>query len=157
MMNQYETHAQSLLDSMGVRMETVLIGSDCPIFCTDKGKPGATVYPRRNHIHGKHYQVTLKRGSKSVTFDYWNSYRDEENGVLIKGRRLPEKPRITAYDILACITKHDPSSFDTFCSEYGCDTDSIKAEETYRAICEEWRKVSGFFMPYEIDQLKEVQ
>jgi hypothetical protein len=161
--SEYEKHAQGLLDAMGVTMDTVLIGSDCPMFCEDKGKPGALKYPRRNHIHGKHYQVTLSRARKSITFDYWNSYRDEENGVLGEPRTrdrafvVRRKPRITAYDLLACLTKHDPESFDVFCSEYGYGTDSMKALETYRAVCEEWRKVSGFFTAAEVEQLREVQ
>lgn len=161
-LTDYTTHAKGLLDAMGVTMETVLIGSDCPMFCPEKGKPGAMKYPRRDHIHGKHYQVTLSRSGKAVTFDYWNSYRDEENGVLgePKNRKrtftFAKKPRITAYDLLACITKNEPGPFDNFCSEYGYNGDSIKELETYRAVCEEWRKVAGFFTREEIEQLQEV-
>jgi hypothetical protein len=69
-----------------------------------------------------------------------------------KAQRSP-----TAYDVLVCITKYDPGTFEEFCSEFGCDTDSRKAEKTYNAVCDEWRKVRSFFKDSEIEQLQEIQ
>jgi hypothetical protein len=60
------------------------------------------------------------------------------------------------YSILACLTKSDPGSFKNFCDETGCDTDSISHEKIYRAVCEEWEKVSGFFSKEEILELQEI-
>jgi len=59
------------------------------------------------------------------------------------------------YDILACLTTYDPGSFSDFCSEYGYDEDSKKAEDLYRAVLAEWRAVEPLFSDV-IDQLREI-
>ena len=51
----------------------------------------------------------------------------------------------TEYDVLTCITKSDPGSFEDFCGEFGCDTDSRKAERTYKAVKREWEAVKLVF------------
>lgn len=57
----------------------------------------------------------------------------------------PAKIAPSAYDVLACITKSDPGTFNEFCYEYGYNNDSIKALETYRAVQEEWSGVRRMF------------
>jgi hypothetical protein len=44
----------------------------------------------------------------------------------------------TLYDILTCVQKSDPCTFDDFCSDCGYDTDSIKAKATFEAVDREW-------------------
>ena len=68
------------------------------------------------------------------------------------GTNLP-----TPYDVLAVITKFDPGSYDDFCRDFGYDTDSRWAEQTYKAIASEWRSVSRFFTEEEIERLKDIQ
>lgn len=68
------------------------------------------------------------------------------------GRRKP-----SAYDVLTCLTKGDPGTFSDFCSEYGYDEDSRKAEKTYKSVVAEWKNVSTFFTAAEIEQLQEIQ
>lgn len=61
----------------GITWTITRIGSDCPPFCEDKGKPGLGEFPRKNHIHGDHYQVVLTgKDKRLVMVDFWNSYRD---------------------------------------------------------------------------------
>ena len=62
----------------------------------------------------------------------------------------------TAYDVLACLTKYDPDTFENFCSEYGYDEDSRKAEKIYNAVLDEWRNVCALFTDEEIEQLQEI-
>ena len=62
----------------------------------------------------------------------------------------------TAYDVLACLTKNDPDTFENFCSEFGYDEDSRKAEKIYNAVVEEWRNVCALFTDEEIEQLQEI-
>lgn len=62
----------------------------------------------------------------------------------------------TACDLLACLTKSNPGTFDNFCDEYGYDNDSRSAERTYNAVVQEWLKVSSFFTAEEIDELQEI-
>ena len=70
-------------------------------------------------------------------------------------RALPKTP--TAYDVLACLTKYDPGTFANFCSEFGYDTDSKKAEKVYFAVQEEWAGVRKLFTPEQMEQLQEIQ
>ena len=64
--------------------------------------------------------------------------------------------KIKAYDVLACLTKHEPGSFKSFCGDFGYDTDSISARDTWQAVCEEWEKVSSFFTREELEELQEI-
>lgn len=47
----------------------------------------------------------------------------------------------THYDVLACLTKSNPGSFENFCSDFGYNSDSRKAERIYNAVCSEWNSV----------------
>lgn len=67
----------------------------------------------------------------------------------------PKAP--TPYSILACLTKYDPGTFEDFCSEFGYDTDSKKAEKTYNAVKEEYLNVCSLFSDAELEQLQEIQ
>lgn len=60
------------------------------------------------------------------------------------------------YDLLSCITKYDPGTFENFCSDFGYDTDSRRAEKTYHAVVEEWNKVKSLFTEEELQQLSEI-
>jgi hypothetical protein len=192
--SEYTKQAANLLAKYHIQFQTELIGSDCPMFCQDAEKhvdmDKINTFPRRTHIHGKHYRCFFTRQdgdykaakTKSASFDFWNSYHDEEFNWLLKNagfdssipfsllrqhgfkegsvtffaknnkRRTP-----TAYDLLTCIQKSDPGTFDEFCSEFGYDTDSRKAEQIHAAVVLEWHKVRDFFTPEEIEALQEVQ
>lgn len=119
--------------------------------------------------------------------DFWNSYNDEEFNFCLanmgmscrykedwamfkrhkfreassighRPRYDPKKPRIpNAYDVITCLQKSDPGTFEDFCSEYGYDNDSRKAEDVWRACCAEWDKVRRFFTPEEVGQIQEIQ
>ena len=62
----------------------------------------------------------------------------------------------TAYDMLACLTKNDPGDFEEFCSEFGYDTDSRKAEREWKTVRAEWEQVEAFFTAEELEQLQEI-
>ncbi len=68
-----------------------------------------------------------------------------------KGTKKP-----TSYDVLACITKSDPGSFEDFCSEFGYNIDSRKAEKIYKSVVEEYEHVNNFFTETEIEELQEI-
>jgi hypothetical protein len=63
----------------------------------------------------------------------------------------------SAYDVLTCLTKYDPGTFENFCSEFGYDTDSRSAVRTYKSVRKEWNAVSKLFTETEIEQLQEIQ
>jgi len=62
----------------------------------------------------------------------------------------------TEYDVLACLTKHDPNTFEDFCSEFGYDEDSKKAEKVYNAVVNEYNNVAMLFNEDEIEVLAEI-
>jgi len=62
----------------------------------------------------------------------------------------------TMYDVLTCLTKYDPETFENFCSEYGYDEDSRTAERTYKAVCKEYEAVDRLFSDV-MEELQEIQ
>lgn len=182
-MSEYTKAVDTYLAEIGVTMAFRLIGDDCPTFCEDRGKytNEIGVYPRKHHIHGRHYIVSFFRegGKKQFSTDFWNSYQDEETNAFFweknrlerlvpienvywdKFGKYPRRPNQfrkvpTAYDVLACVEKNEVGTFEDFCGNFGYDTDSRKAETVYRAVCEEYRKVQNFFTAEELDKLNEI-
>ena len=176
---QYDEQAQKFLVKHSIVFQAVLIGSACPMFCADAQKQRAMnevdIYPRKTHIHGKHYRCTFTRANDPVSFsvDFWNSYAaEEQNYWTSNGRNLlfslttdfrmydkykGKKPvEVTAYDVLSCIQKSDPGTFENFCLDFGYNTDSRKAEIVYHAVVKEWQNVQRFFKADEIEELQDI-
>lgn len=63
----------------------------------------------------------------------------------------------TAYDVLTCLQKYDVGTLENFCSEFGYDTDSKKAEKIYNAVLNEYKNVCMLWNETEIEQLQEIQ
>ena len=183
-MSEYEKQANDLLQEFGVTFEVRYVGNACPSFCPDRDDMSeAGKFPRKKHIHGDQHLCTLSRPGKVVTFDFWNSYRDQEIAYFLahpnlfypkmpwgdKFTAMPSaaarywqkkskfSPLPTAYSLLACLQKYDPGTFRNFCGDFGYSDDSIKALETYKAAQEEFEKVRLFFTADELVKLQEVQ
>lgn len=80
----------------------------------------------------------------------WGFMDNKKSDVI----HYPEAP--TEYDLLACLTKYDVGTFEDFCGEFGYDTDSRKAEDTYKAVKEEYEKVCALFTDEELTELQEI-
>jgi len=89
------------------------------------------------------FNCTLTRNGKRYTFDFGQS--------IAAGNTPP-----TMYDVLTCLTKYDPETFQHFCREYGYDFDSIKALKTYKAVQREFNAVKRLFNDV-LEQLQEIQ
>jgi hypothetical protein len=94
------------------------------------------------------YDVTLSRGNHDYTFTFGQSLNDS----AARHRRAP-----SAYSILACLEVHNPGTFENFCADYGCDTDSRSAEKTYHAVVGQWLQLSRMYTPEQLDDLAEIQ
>jgi len=70
-----------------------------------------------------------------------------------KGDVRPVAP--TAYDILACIEKGGPKSFDEFCANFGYDDDSIRAHATWEKWLTEALECERMFGDC-MDELREI-
>ena len=126
--NNYDQQALDFCNKWGVTMKV--------------GKPSykAPLWDDKPHYI---FPVTLTRDGRSMKLNFGQS--------LAEGSNPPSE-----YDVLATITKYDPGSFEYFCSEYGYDTDSRKAEQTYKAVLKEWRDVDRVFGDC-LDDLEEIQ
>lgn len=129
------------------------------------------------------YRITLKRGTRFYSFDFGQSLNNSGKWIVKdynpkltkvfndKGlatsyaakignsfnvRLNPNQKAPTAYDVLACLTKYDPGTFEDFCSEFGYDTDSKRAEKTYNAVKDEYMNVCALFNDTEIEALQEI-
>lgn len=125
----YEKEAIQFAQKHGIALE--IISEDYrPYFPEDKGCRSV-------------FKCRLVRNGRQYTFEFGQSIAN-----------IGQEP--TMYDILACLTKYDPESFEWFCSNYGYDTDSRKAEKTYHAVVKEWEAVERLFGDI-LDELQEIQ
>lgn len=77
-------------------------------------------------------------------------------GQSVDGTQKKQKP--SSYDVLSCLTKYNPESFNNFCAEYGYDEDSIKALEIYKRVQEEYDNIERLYGESdELEMLREVQ
>ena len=104
-----------------------------------------------------HFIVILTRAFYDDTAQRMQ-YRTMEirfHGSADDAMKHPRKPPRT-YDILSCITKADPGTLEDFCSEFGYDTDSKKADATYQAVKKEYEEFAHLFpegIPEEIIEI----
>ncbi len=117
------------------------------------------------------YEVTIERlGRKPFVFRFGQSIFNSSGYVkkcaderIERGEsfRSVQQYRKSAhrgpsdYDILAGITKYDPGTFEEFCSEYGYDSDSRKAEAIYFSVQKEFSEVRRIFGDV-LEQLGEI-
>ena len=129
--NEYDVQAEKFLtDNKAVL--TIKYKSFGPHFENDK--ENRNIYTFRIRRNGKCYYGT-----------FGDSISNSERG---------DEPN--SYDILSCLTKSDPGTFEQFCSEFGYDTDSRSALKTYKAVKKEWAGVQAVFGDV-LDSLQEIQ
>lgn len=129
------------------------------------------------------YEITLTTPKGSMTFDFWDSIHNTEiskmtlneyaakrwncrpeclkyNEKVIASKELKAKKadaQPTAYDILTCLTKYDPGTFENFCCEFGYDEDSRTAERIYFAVQKEYAQLTRIFTAEQMEELQEIQ
>ena len=110
---------------------------------------GMTTKARSSVIFGNLYRFKSANEARDADNRYNGSYT---------GRNVKHKPRQTptAYDVITCLTKYHPGTFEDFCSEFGYDTDSKKAEKTYYAVLKEYADVSSMFSADVLEAMQEI-
>lgn len=129
------------------------------------------------------YNVTITTPVGSMSFIFWDSiyntkitnytvaeffektrkflYADATASEQRKAARELEQKKAeampTTYDILATLTKYDPGTFDEFCSEYGFDEDSRRAERIYIAVVKEFKQLERIFTPEQLEAMREIE
>lgn len=128
------------------------------------------------------YEITLSTPGGSMVFDFWDSIRNTEIKQMnleaytekrykrrfdslsysekmqaqkeLKEKKAAAQPN--AYDVLACMTKYDPGTFENFCSEFGYDEDSRTAERIYFAVQKEYSELARIFTPEQLEEMQEI-
>lgn len=112
------------------------------------------------------YEITLTSPRGSMTFDFWDSIRntrirtmpfDAYNVQANKELAAKKKAAVpSVYDVLACLQKCDPGTFENFCSDYGYDEDSRTAMRVYLAVQNEYTQLTRLFTPEQMEELAEI-
>jgi len=157
MQSKYEIQACKFLEETGTTFKAKFI-------CSDKYFPDDQ-QPRDI------YQITLTRGKNSYSFRFGQAimYSTEyveaaaqmrrDRGESLSYVRAYKKNTVktpTAYDVLTCVQKYDVGTFENFCSDFGYDTDSRKAEKLYFDVQKEFSEINKLFHDV-LDQLQEIQ
>lgn len=112
------------------------------------------------------YEITLTSPRGSMIFDFWDSIRntrirtmpfDAYNVQANKELAAKKKAAVpSVYDVLACLQKCDPGTFENFCSDYGYDEDSRTAIRVYLAVQNEYTQLTRLFTPEQMEELAEI-
>jgi hypothetical protein len=93
------------------------------------------------------FDLELIRGNESYRFKFGQS--------ISSGAEVP-----TMYDVLSCVTKSDPGTFEDFYSEFGYDALPLssypKVKEIYDNVVLEWKAADIMFGDI-MDELWEIQ
>ena len=106
--------------------------TDSEIGWADKGKPD---------MSHNHFKITLLGNESRATFDFYGSQRDFE-----AFKRILDDGEIESS--VRCILDDAVSGgldFEDFCDEYGYDTDSRKAERTWKSCQRTAAKIARVF------------
>jgi hypothetical protein len=103
---------------------------------------------REQFINAK---TTAEKRKAKLKLKYWF----EQNHFSLSGLKYEfEQPR--AYDILFCLQKYEVGTFEGFCSEFGYNTDSKKAEKTYKAVKNEYENLERLYSEREFEKMREI-
>ena len=133
-MNEYTQQAENFAAKYGVTLE--ILGCEYKSMWNETQKRSV-------------FKLRLKRGRRSYTFEFGQSIQ--------AGSTEP-----SVYDVLACLTKYDPESFEYFCdcfgySQYDEETGRTnkQTERTYKAVCKEFAAVERLFSDC-MEELQEI-
>lgn len=93
-------------------------------------------------VRGWFNEVIQRMAYASMEVRFHGSAHDAQEHPL-------QPPHI--YDVLACLQKVDPGTFEDFCADFGYDTDSRKALATYDAVKKEYEGFTALF-PYGVPE-----
>lgn len=101
-----------------------------------------------------------------MVFDFWDSIRNTKIRTMPfdsynvqENKELAAKKKAavpSVYDVLACLQKYDPGTFEDFCLNYGYDEDSRTAERVYFAVQKEYAQLTRLFTPGQMEELAEI-
>lgn len=170
MKTEYTKQAEKFLQDAGATMEIEL-----------QGRAINTIWKEKQLRNL--YAVTIATPRGSYTFDFWDSLYNteltqmtvqeyarknlrrrwedmtysEKNKARAELAEKQKKARPDCYDVLACLTKYDPGTFEDFCAEHGYDEDSRTAERVYIAVQNEFANLKRIFDPEQLEAMQEIE
>lgn len=173
-MNNYEQQAKEFLISTGVDIKTIFKKNDYHFKGeTDKRDIYSVTISRGSRSFTFDFGQSIAKSRKIRDTKLSHDYTMDGNGINCN-KRIVDMAKFragfpagqiievrgsepTAYDILACLVKYDPNTFEDFCGDFGYSTDSIIAVDAYKEVKEEWKNVQTIWTDKEIDLLREIQ
>jgi hypothetical protein len=95
--------------------------------------------------------------SNNMRYLYPERFPKTESEARFGDYKIIQGEKPNAYDVLAGMQKYEIGTFEEFCAEFGYDTDSRKAENTYKAVRDEYIMLCTLFSPSEMEELQEIQ
>ena len=165
-MNEYLKQAKNFLNNANAKCEIVYGGISRNENWKEKEK--------RNW-----YDVTITTPRGKMTFIFWDSIHNTKISTMtfeeyakkkfkcnrVENMLYREKVKVkndlarlkaeavpNEYDVLACLEKYDPGTFENFCSEFGYDEDSRTAERIYIAVIKEYKDLTRIFTKEQIEE-----
>jgi hypothetical protein len=132
--SEYQVHAEEFLSTHKIIFSAKFIANK-PYFADDKENRDV-------------YTCTFTRNKTKLSIQFGQSL------VNSKPSRHAKAPN--AYDVLSCIEKYSPDTFENWCAEFGYDTDSRKAENTWKLCVDQWFQVERFFTSDELEKIREI-
>ena len=83
---------------------------------------------------------------------YSEKVKAKNDLTRLKAEAVPNE-----YDVLSCLEKYEPGTFEDFCSEFGYDEDSRTAERIYIAVIKEYKDLTRIFTEEQMEELGEIQ
>lgn len=90
-----------------------------------------------NDNNYNNHKITVSFNGKKLSFDFWNS--------LSEGEIKTEDSLIGALDCFLSDSNAGEQSFEDFCSEFGYDEDSRKAEKIHNSCIKSFDKFNRVF------------
>ena len=162
---EYDIQAEKFVESTGIKIVKTYTGHR-KYFDDDK--------ERRSCWH-----ITVTRGDNAFSYDFGQSIVDSYAAINREGQRMINKSNSYArciaghlphgikeikrqpsdYSLLACMSmdSYQSDTFEDWCGEFGYDTDSRKALDTFLKCQKISSDINRFFTDAELEQLQDIQ
>ena len=171
-MSEYTDQAEKFLTDTGTTFEIVYQYTG-PYFTGDKEKRDVYRFTLKNakgeysSTFGNSQNATEARalfkiyGARAPITGGWSSSKDLKEAAKYKAilRNKSYLPP-SAYDVLACLEKYEPDTFDNWCAECGYNDKPLSEYpnvlKVWTSCVEQYRGIARLFTAEQMEQLREI-